>query len=115
MLLPCIGILALVTTGTVIWWKRRSKGETAAPPRVVRKVPPVLLGSIMQHYSDGRSLPACRDIDASGRFGGRRTWGEPSTVSAYYSVLRVTVGVRQISTEPSATLYACLWKMPSSR
>ncbi|MCR0985721.1 PepSY-associated TM helix domain-containing protein [Roseomonas populi] len=46
MLLPCIGILVLVTTGTVMWWKRRPKGELAAPPRVARPVPPGLLAII---------------------------------------------------------------------
>ncbi|WP_338664086.1 PepSY domain-containing protein [Pararoseomonas sp. SCSIO 73927] len=46
MLLPCIGILALVTTGTVMWWKRRPKGELAAPPRAERPVPPGLLAII---------------------------------------------------------------------
>ena len=47
MLLPCIGILVLVTTGTVMWWKRRPKGELAAPPRVARRIPPGLLAIIL--------------------------------------------------------------------
>ncbi|WP_043837232.1 PepSY-associated TM helix domain-containing protein [Muricoccus aerilatus] len=47
MLLPCIGILVLVTTGTVMWWKRRPNGELAAPPRVARPIPTGLLAIIV--------------------------------------------------------------------
>ena len=47
MLLPCIGILVLVTTGTVMWWKRRPKGELAAPARVARPIPTGLLAMIV--------------------------------------------------------------------
>lgn len=38
MLLPCIGILALVTTGTVMWWKRRPKGAFGVPPPSARPI-----------------------------------------------------------------------------
>lgn len=46
MLLPCIGIVVLVTSGTVMWWKRRPRGELGAPPRLGRHVPPRLLAII---------------------------------------------------------------------
>lgn len=34
MLVPCVGIILLVVSGTVMWWKRRPRGKLAAPPRV---------------------------------------------------------------------------------
>ena len=34
MLIPCLGIILLVTTGITMWWKRRPDGKLAAPPKV---------------------------------------------------------------------------------
>ena len=34
MLMPCMGIVLLVISGAIMWWKRRPAGKLAAPPRV---------------------------------------------------------------------------------
>ncbi|UIJ44231.1 PepSY domain-containing protein [Sphingomonas cannabina] len=34
MLVPCIGIVLLVVSGVVMWWKRRPAGRLGAPPKV---------------------------------------------------------------------------------
>ena len=36
MLVPCVGVVLLVVSGTVMWWQRRPRGRLAAPPRVSR-------------------------------------------------------------------------------
>ncbi len=34
MLIPCIGIVLLILSGVIMWWKRRPAGRLAAPPKV---------------------------------------------------------------------------------
>jgi uncharacterized iron-regulated membrane protein len=34
MLVPCIGIIVLVVTGTTMWWRRRPRGSLGAPPPI---------------------------------------------------------------------------------
>ncbi|WP_458095134.1 PepSY-associated TM helix domain-containing protein [Roseomonas sp. WA12] len=79
MLLPCIGILTLVTTGIVMWWKRRPKGELAAPPRVPRPVPGSLLAIIIGlgilFPLTGASMLIIAAADAV--LGMRRRWFRP--------------------------------------
>ena len=33
MLIPCLGVIALVVSGVSMWWKRRPRGKLGAPPR----------------------------------------------------------------------------------
>ena len=37
MLLPCIGIVGLVVSGSVMWWRRRPAGTLGAPPRPTQR------------------------------------------------------------------------------
>lgn len=80
MLLPCIGILVLVATGTVMWWKRRPKGELAAPPRVARPIPTgllaIIVGLCVLLPLAGASMLVIATVDAVLRIG--RRWLRPA-------------------------------------
>ena len=34
MLVPCVGVVLLVVSGVIMWWRRRPEGRIGAPPRV---------------------------------------------------------------------------------
>lgn len=38
--LACVGLLTMITTGTIMWWKRRPKGSVGLPTRGTDAVPP---------------------------------------------------------------------------
>ncbi|MGE4432344.1 MAG: PepSY-associated TM helix domain-containing protein [Sphingobium sp.] len=47
MLVPCIGIVLLVASGLVMWWKRRPLGTLGAPPADGRRVGPGFAAMIL--------------------------------------------------------------------
>jgi uncharacterized iron-regulated membrane protein len=81
MLVPCIGIVVLVISGTIMWWRRRPQGRRGAPPPITgaQSAPLMVLlttaGILMPLF--GASLLALASVDCLVRIGRRS--GSPAS------------------------------------